>query len=148
GVSEPTIRITSGGTMAISGLQWLFDPFFFGTHLWTGPFGSTPTFRGLTDAKLQKPAKSVFGSGDADLDIGSTGTLHASSLIFLVNKPFIRATVGVSATTCPNGSSPSLDPSTCVQQILDKAGADRNWITSDGPRVYISYHDSGASTLI
>ena len=148
GGSEPAIWIASQGTMAITGLQWLFDPNFFGTHLWMGAFGSTPTFRGLLDAKLQKPGKSVFGSGDADFDIGSTGTLHASTLIFLINKPFVAATVGVSAIACPNGTSTSLDPSTCVQQIIDTAGADRQWITSDGPRVYISYHDAGNSSLI
>src|SRR5215469_1494732 len=68
GDSEPEISIAANGTMAMVGLQWLFDPAFFGTHLWTGPFGSTPTFQGLLDAELQQPAKSVFGSGDADVD--------------------------------------------------------------------------------
>jgi hypothetical protein len=148
GGSEPAITIASDGTMAMTGLQWLFDPSFYGTHLWTGPFGSTPTFRGLIDAELQKPGKSVFGSGDADVDLGSTGTLHATSLIFLINRPFINAQVGVSAITCPEGTSGAFDTSTCVQQIIDTAGADRQWITSDGARVYISYHDAGNSTLI
>ena len=39
-------------------------------------------------------------------------------------------------------------PGDCTSQIIDKAGADRQWITSDGRTVYISYHDSGNSTLI
>ena len=97
GDSEPAISIAANGAMAVTGLQWLFDPNFFGTHLWTGPFGSTPTFRGLIDASLQKTAKTVFGSGDADVDLGSTGTLHASTLIFLVNPAFTNAQLGVSA---------------------------------------------------
>src|SRR5438477_4681787 len=73
GDSEPEISIAANGKMAIVGLQWLFNPNFFGTHLWTGPFGSTPTFQGLIDAALQQPGKAVFGSGDVDVDFGSTG---------------------------------------------------------------------------
>src|SRR6266508_5656944 len=135
GESEPAISIAGNGTMAITGLQWLFDPNFFGTHLWTGPFGSTPTFRGLLDADLQKTGKTVFGSGDADVDLGSTGTLHATSLIFLINPTFINAQIGVSAITCTNATA-----SDCTSQIIDTAGADRQWITSEGSHVYISYH--------
>jgi hypothetical protein len=33
-------------------------------------------------------------------------------------------------------------------QIIDTAGADRNWVTSDGSRVFISYYDADNSTLI
>jgi len=148
GESEPAISIAGNGTMAITGLQWLFDPAAYGTHLWTGPFGSTPTFRGLLDADLRKSGKSIFGSGDADVDLGSTGTLHASTLIFLINRPFNNAQLGVSAIACPNGTSPSFDISTCSKKIIDTAGADRQWITSDGAHVWISYHDAGSSSLI
>jgi hypothetical protein len=148
GDSEPAISLASNGTMAITGLQWLFNPNFFGTHLWIGPFGSTPTFRGLLDADLQKPARSIFGSGDADVDFGSTGTLHASTLIFLINPPFNNAQLGVSAITCPNGTSPSFDISGCTKKIIDTTQSDRQWITSEGTHVYISYHDSGSSSLI
>lgn len=109
GESEPAISIGANGAMAITGLQWLFDPSFFGTHLWTGPFGSTPTFQGLVDAALQKPGKQVFGSGDADVDLGSTGTLHASTLIFLGNPTFNNFKLGVSAIACPNGTSSSFN---------------------------------------
>ena len=97
GDSEPAIAIAANGRMAITGLQWLFDPNFFGTHLWTGPFGSTPAFQGLIDAALQKPSKTIFGSGDADVDLGSTGTLHASTLIFLFNPTAKKFQLGVSA---------------------------------------------------
>ncbi|MGE5224519.1 MAG: hypothetical protein ACM3PY_18955 [Omnitrophica WOR_2 bacterium] len=148
GESEPAISIGSNGAMAITGLQWLFDPNFFGTHLWTGPFGSTPTFQGLIDAALQKPGKQVFGSGDADVDLGSTGTLHASTLIFLINPTFRSAQLGVSAIACPNGTSSSFNISSCTEQIIDTAGADRQWITSDGMHVWISYHDAVNSSLI
>ena len=143
GDSEPAISIAADGTMAITGLQWLFDPNFFGTHLWSGPFGSTPTFRGLIDASLQKRGKQVFGSGDADVDLGSSGKLHATSLIFLINPTFINAKLGVSAITCTDATA-----SNCTSQIIDTAGADRQWITSEGTHVYISYHDSGNSSLI
>ena len=148
GESEPAISIAGNGTMAVTGLQWLFDPNSYGTHLWTGPFGSTPTFRGLLDADLQKTGKFVFGSGDADVDLGSTGTLHATSLIILINAGFKTAQLGVSAITCPNGTSPSFSLSSCSKKIIDTAGADRQWITSDGSHVWISYHDSKNSSLI
>jgi len=148
GESEPAISVSANGTLAITGLQWLFDPNSYGTHLWTGPFGSTPTFRGLLDADLQKAGKTVFGSGDADVDLGSTGTLHATSLIILVNSGFNNIQLGVSAIACPNGTSSNFSVAGCTKKIIDTAGADRQWITSDGPRVWISYHDSGNSALI
>lgn len=144
GDSEPAVTIGPTGTMALTGLSWLQ----FGTNLWTGPFGSTPTFRGVVDAGLQQTGRRVFGGGDADVDLGSTGTLHATTLIFIVNKPFRSAQLGVSAITCPGGESASLDLANCTKQIIDTAGADRQWITSDGARVLISYHDASNSSLI
>src|SRR5713226_206221 len=137
GNSEPEISIAANGTMGIVALG---PP---GTSLWTGPFGSTPAFDGVIDAALQQHAKHVFGGEDADIDMGSTGTLHASTLIALVNPTFKTAQFGVSAITCP-----SFDPSHCTSQIIDTTQSDRQWITSDGSRVFISYHDSGNSTLI
>ena len=144
GDSEPAISIASNGMMGITGLSWQL----FNTNLWTGALGTTPTFRGVVDAGLQKTGKRVFGGGDADVDIGSTGTLHATTLIFLVNPPFRSFQLGVSAIACPNGNSPSFDISSCSKQIIDTAGADRQWITSDGTHVWISYHDSKNSSLI
>jgi hypothetical protein len=144
GDSEPAIAIGPTGTVAVTGLSWLR----FFTNLWTGPFGSTPTFRGAIDTGLQQPGRRVLGGGDADVDLGSTGTLHATTLIFIVNKPFTSFQLGVSAITCPGGESATLDLANCTRQIIDTAGADRQWITSDGPRVFISYHDSVNSTLI
>ncbi len=70
GNSEPEISIAADGTMGIVALG-------SGTNLWTGPFGLTPTFQGVIDASLQQTGKVVFGGGDADVDMGSTGTLHA-----------------------------------------------------------------------
>jgi hypothetical protein len=144
GDSEPAISIASNGTMAITGLSWQL----FNTNLWTGPFGSTPAFQGVVDAGLQKAGKRVFGGGDADVDLGSTGTLHATTLIFLVNPAFQSFQLGVSAIACPNGTSVSFDISTCSKKIIDTAGADRQWITSDGKHVWISYHDSKSSSII
>jgi hypothetical protein len=146
GDSEPAISIHQDGTMAMTALSWEL----FVTNLWSGPFGSTPLFRGAVDSALQLPGKRlVFGGGDADVDLGATGTLHATTLIFLTPPTITSSTLGVSAITCPNGTSATLQvPSDCTSQIIDKAGADRPWITSDGSRVWISYHDSGNSTLI
>jgi hypothetical protein len=148
GESEPAIAIADDGTMAITGLQWLFDPSFFGTHLYVGPFGATPTFQGLLDSGLRQPGKIVFGSGDADLDIGSTDMLHATTLMFFINPPFRTAQIGVSAITCPNVTSASFSLSGCSTHFVDTTEADRDWITSDGGHVYLSYHDAGNSALI
>jgi hypothetical protein len=146
GDSEPAISIHQDGTMAMTALSWQL----FVTNLWSGPFGSTPLYRGAVDSALQLPGKRlVFGGGDADVDLGSTGKLHATTLIFLTPPTVASSTLGVSAITCPNGTSATLQvPGDCTSQILDKAGADRPWITSDGSRVWISYHDAGNSSLI
>src|SRR5215472_2985336 len=148
GESEPAVAIAADGTMAITGLQWLFNPSFFGTHLYVGPFGSTPTFEGLLDAGLRQPGKIVFGSGDADLDIGSTKTLHTTTLMIFINPTFKTAQIGVSAITCPNVTSSSFSLSGCSTHFVDTTQADRDWITSDGAHVYLSYHDAGKSSLI
>src|SRR4030095_3530739 len=60
GDSEPAISIGPANTMAITGLRWLA----FGTNLWTGPTGSSPIYRGVIDAALQQPGRSVLGGGD------------------------------------------------------------------------------------
>jgi len=147
GGSEPEISIGPSGTMGIVSLQWLFNPSYFGTHLWMGPFGSTPTFEGLVDAGLQEPAKQVFGSDDADVDMGSTGTMHITTLIALVNPTSTNAQLGVTAITCPNASPETFSISGCTRQIIGTTNSDRPWITSEGKHVYISYHDPNQATL-
>ena len=146
GTSEPEIRVRSDGTMGIVGLSW--QQFF--THLWSGPFGSTPTFRGEVDSALQLPGpREVFGGGDADVDLASTGALHATTLIFITPPTLKHFQLGVSAITCPQPTASGFAvPADCTSDIIDTAGADRSWITSDWPVVYISYHDAGNSTLI
>ena len=147
GSSEPEISIGGDGTMGIVSLQWLFDPAAFGTALWTGIFGTAPAFQGIVDNKLQHPGKTVFGAGDADIDIGSTGRVHITTLIILA-KPIKGAQIGVSAITCPAPVAGNLSIASCTAQIIDTTESDRPWITSDGKHVYISYHDSGNSSLI
>src|SRR5215472_9554419 len=145
GSSEPEIAF-NGSFMAITSLSWLVPN---GTQLWTGDFGSTPNLQGAIDSALTKAGFAVvFGGGDADVDLGSTGTLHATTLVIPVNKPFRAAQISVAAITCQGASSSSFDISSCTAQIIDFAGNDRPWITSDGARVYISYHDSKNSSLI
>src|SRR5438128_7085201 len=148
GASEPAVAVANDGTVAVTGLQWLFNPSFFGTHFWTGPFGATPTFQGLLDSGLRQPGKIVFGSGDADFDIGSNNTLHGTTLMFFINPTIRTAQIGVSAVICPNVTSASFTLQNCTRHFVDRTESDRDWITSDGPHVYLSYHDSGNSTLI
>jgi hypothetical protein len=148
GNSEPEISIAANGTMGMVGLSLgLASDMQFGTSLWTGSFGTTPTFQGIIDAALQQPGKTVFGGEDADVDFGSTGTLHMTTLIFLGNTTITQGQLGVSAITCGNAAS-GFNSSNCTAQIIDTTQTDRPWITSDGSHVWISYHDSGNSTLI
>src|SRR5712691_3614757 len=139
GNSEPELSIGPDGTTAYVALSWTQDF----TNTWKGGFGQVPVWQGGIDANL---ANNVGGGGDADVDIGSTGTLHVSTLIFFVNS--VRATqFGVSAIPSPNADT-SNNFSHCTRQIIDTTQSDRQWVTSDGPHVYISYHDSGPSNLI
>lgn len=142
GSSEPSIAIGSDGTMAIDALGWLFP---FGTQLWTGPYGSTPTLRGAVDSAIHKANVVEFGGGDADVSISSDGTLHLTTLVILINKPFRAAQIAVSAINCGQASSANIS---CTAQIVDLAGNDRSWITTDGSTIYISYHDAKNSSLI
>jgi len=48
GESEPAIGFASDGTMAVTGLQWLFDPNFFGTPFVGRTVWLNPNIRGLT----------------------------------------------------------------------------------------------------
>jgi hypothetical protein len=151
GTSEPGISIGSTGLMAIDSLGWNAS----GTVVWMGQFGSTPSSRGGIDINLSKPGAITFGGGDAELDLGSTGTLHGTTIVFPVNPTIVNPVspkfthfqVSISAIACPN-ASPTLDLSTCTKQIIDLAGNDRPWITSDGSHVYISYHDAANSATI
>src|SRR5712692_5853499 len=136
-----SIPVGPDGTTVYVALSW--TQFF--TNTWAGGFGKVPAFQGTIDANL---ANNVGGGGDADVDIGSTGTLHVSTLIFFFNNPMVHIPqLGVSAITCPKADT-SNNFAHCTGQIIDTTQSDRQWITSDGPHVYISYHDSGSSTLI
>jgi hypothetical protein len=140
GSSETAVSIGATGQTALTALSWTT----FGTNTWLGQFGSTPSFVGQFDANL---APGVGGGGDADVDLGSTGTLHLTSLIFFFN-PVARITqLGVSAVTCPNADV-SNGFAGCKSQIIDTTQADRQWITSRGSQVWIAYHDSGNSTTV
>ncbi len=139
GNSEPELSVGNDGTVVFVALS----ESLFQTNVWKGGFGQVPAFQGPIDAAI---ANNVGGGGDADVDIGSTGTLHVSTLVFFLN-PVRITQLGVSAITCPN-SDTSSNFAHCTAQIIDTTQADRQWVTSDGKHVYISYHDSGSSTLI
>lgn len=140
GASEPAISVRGDGTMAVSALSW--QNFF--THAWKGTFGTTPVFQGEIDAGL---GSNVGGGEDADIDLGTTGALHATTLIAFFNPVLQITQLGVSAITCPNADT-SNDFASCTKQIIDTTQSDRQWVSSDGATVYISYHDSGSSTTI
>jgi hypothetical protein len=145
GSSEPEVAF-NGGFMAITSLSWLLPN---GTQLWTGNFGVTPNLQGAIDSALKKTGFTVvFGGGDASVDLGSTGALHATTIVIPINKPFRAAQISVAAVRCADPTSPDFSVDGCTAQIIDFAGNDRPWITSDGAHVYISYHDSKNSALI
>jgi putative flavoprotein involved in K+ transport len=143
GDSEPEISIAPDGTLGVIGLRWLWTGSWStqGTHLWTGPFGSTPTFRGLVDNALQQSGKTVGGGWDGDVDMGSTGTLHITTLVALINPQFNSGQLGVSSITCPDAESPTFSIASCTGQVIGTTTSDRPWITSDGLHVYITYND-------
>jgi hypothetical protein len=140
GSSEPEVTIGPDGTAVFVGLSWTQ----FATNTWKAAFGQTPAFQGQIDTSL---APGVGGGEDADVDLGSTGTLHATTLLAFFNPQTKITQLGVSAITCPNADF-SNNFTHCASQIIDTTQADRPWITSDGVHVYISYHDSGSSTTI
>jgi hypothetical protein len=145
GSSEPGIAF-NGGFIAIDSLSWLAPN---GTQLWTGEFGTTPSLQGAIDSTLHKAGFAVvFGGGDASVDLGSTGALHATTIVIPVNRPFRRAQISVAAIRCADPTSPNFSIDDCTARIIDAAGNDRPWITSDGTHVRISYHDAGNSALI
>lgn len=137
GGSETAISINSSSFMAMTALSWESP---FGTHMWTGQFGSVPADQGVFDLNL---APGVSGGEDADIDLGSTGTLHATSLLFIDK----GGRLGVSALACPNADT-SANFAHCKSQIIDTTQADRQWITSRGSQVWIAYHDSGSSSTV
>src|SRR5256712_13199751 len=140
GSSETAVTIGPGGTAVFTSLSWIT----FGTNVWKTSFGGAPGYQGIPDNGI---VSGQLGGEDADVDIGSTGTLHFTSLIALVNPPFTAARFGVSAITCGNADV-SNNFANCKAQIIDTTQADRPRITSDGVTVSISYHATGSSTGI
>ncbi len=139
GSSEPELAIGADGSVVYAALSWTK----FQTNVWTGHFGSTPVFQGAPDARID----GFVGGEDADVDLGSTGTLHISTLMALFNPVGRFIQLGVSAITCPNADT-SKNFANCKAQIVATTNSDRQWITSDGPHVYISVHDPFQASLI
>lgn len=141
GDSEPSVSIGTNGHMVVGGLSWIPAQ----VNAWTGPAGSVPTYFGALDQNvgLNGNGRFAIGDGDEDFDVGSTGTTHFADLIFvLANR---KTQLGVAETNCPAGATSKAQ---CDERVLDTAGADRQWITSNGKKVWLSYHDSGNSSLI
>jgi hypothetical protein len=141
GDSEPSVSIGTDGHMVVGGLSWIPAQ----VNMWTGTAGSVPTYFGAMDQNvgLNGNGRSAIGDGDEDFDVGSTGTTHFADLIFIPSNG--RTQLGIAETNCPAGATSKAQ---CTEQVLDTSGADRQWITSNGRSVWLSYHDSGNSTLI
>jgi hypothetical protein len=145
GDSEPAIDFGGpGNTMAVDGLGWL--P--FQVNLWKGHFGdTTPAYFGAMDTALpiQGNGRINLGDGDADVEVTSAGTTLLTDLDIIFNKQGQDTALGVSVTRCPASAATKAG---CTSKVLDTQGADRPWITTSGTNAWISYHDSGDSTLI
>jgi hypothetical protein len=141
GDSEPAIAFADDGTMAVDGLGWL--P--FQVNVWTGTFGSTPSYFGGLDQTVPSHGNRLaLGDEDADIEFTSAGTMLLADLNVIINPKFNNAQLGVDVTRCPSGA----DASGCTTAVLDQTQADRPWITHRGTTVWVSYHDSGNSTLV
>src|SRR6266480_917272 len=79
-------------------------------------------------------------------DFGATPNLQGAIDSALKKAGFTVVFGGGDASVDP--ASPDFSVTDCTAQIIDFAGNDRPWITSDGAHVYISYHDSKNSALI
>ena len=143
GNSEPEIAFSNDGTMAVDGLAWL--PFQL--NVWTGHFGASPSYFGAVDANLQNvgAGRTRLGSEDTDVKYTSAGTALLVDLDLIINRNSTGPQLGVNVTRCPAGAA---GPSGCTTAFLDTAGADRPWITTVGTSAWVSYHDSGNSSLI
>ena len=141
GDSEPSVSIGTHGHMVVGGLSWIPSQ----VNMWSGAAGSTPAFFGPLDQSvgLKGNGRFAVGDGDEDFDVGSTGTTHFADLIFIPSNG--KTQLGVAETNCPAGAT---SRSQCNERVLDTSGADRQWITSSGDNVWVSYHDSGNSSLI
>jgi hypothetical protein len=141
GDSEPAIAFSDTGTMAVDGLAWL--P--FQVNVWTGTFGSTPSYIGGLDQVVPSHGNRLaLGDEDADIEFTSAGTMLLADLNVIVNPPFNNGQLGVDVTRCTDPT----DASSCTTTVLDQSQADRPWITHNGTTVWVSYHDSGSSTVI
>jgi hypothetical protein len=141
GDSEPAIAFADDGRMAVDGLGWL--P--FEVNVWTGTFGSTPSYIGGLDQTVPTHGNRLgLGDEDADIEFTSAGTMLLADLNVIVNPPFNNGQLGVDVTRCTDPT----DASTCTTAILDQTQADRPWITHRGTTAWVSYHDSGNSTVI
>jgi hypothetical protein len=149
GASEPAVTVGGNGTVVVSALDGpVLDDFF--TDIWKGPFGAAPAYQGPIDASVGRGVggTQTLGGADADVDLGSTGTLHATTLLFQFNpaSAFVH-NLAVSAIRCPNAVAAG-DLANCSSQLLDTTKNDRPFVTSDGQHVYVSYTADGSSTHI
>jgi hypothetical protein len=143
GDSEPAIAFADDGTMAVDGLGWLPVP--FEVNVWTGTFGSTPSYLGGLDQTIPSHGnRSAQGDEDADVEFTSNGTMLLADLNAVVNPKRNNAQFGIDVTRCTDPS----DASSCTTTVLDQTNSDRPWITHRGTTAWVSYHDSGSSTLI
>src|SRR5438067_11281083 len=111
GDSEPAIAFANDGTMAVDGLGWL--P--FQVNVWTGTFGSTPTYFGGLDQTVPSHGNRLaLGDEDADIEFTSTGTMLLADLNVIINPKFNNAALGVDVTRCASCAVASGGPTTVL----------------------------------
>jgi len=141
GDSEPALAFANNGKMAVDGLAWL--P--FQDNVWTGTFGSTPSSFGALDQAISIHGNRLgLGSEDADIEFTSANTMLLADLNVIPNPTFSKVQFGVDVVRCPAGANAS----GCTTTVLDQTQSDRPWITHHGTTAWVSYHDSGNSSLI
>jgi hypothetical protein len=141
GDSEPAIAFANDGSMAVDGLGWL--P--FQVNVWRGTFGSTPSYFGALDHIVPSHGnRFTLGDEDADVEFTSAKTMLLADLNIIPNPNFNRFQLGVDVVRCPDGAAAS----DCTTTVLDQTNSDRPWITHRGTTAWVSYHDSGNSSLV
>ncbi len=86
-----------------------------------------------------------LGDGDADVEVTSAGTVLLADLDIIFNAALNNAQLGVSVTRCPAARTgpPALHDVVSTRQAPTARGSRRS-----GPNAWLSYHDSGSSSLI
>ena len=148
--AEPALAIGPDGTITIMAGAFEHATWAgFHTKLWANSNGVTET-RGAFQT-FDHPTDRAVPSRDSDVEVNSTGTLHATTKVRLYDASLEAPPPGavpawaISAIRCPDTASAGFDANDCSLQLIDEAttevgGLDRPWILASGEDVWIAYH--------